>query len=140
MKNPLTMVVELDMPTPRAEKDIDAFLDRLVAKMEGRLHAKEDTFTLAYYITRKMKSKVRTLTEADLEEAGWVVHYELSYEAAASLAYELKTYPKRPAKGVLDQILVELDRGLREKKQHDRDKKRRAKQRNRPMVRDSRGI
>ncbi len=134
MKNPLTMIVRLDMPTPHVERDINKLLDRLVAKMEGRLHAKEDVFTLAYVVMRKTRDKLLSWYEGDVMEV------EITYEGAAALAYELKTYPAGPKKGVLVQLLGEIDQGLREKRQHDRDLKRKTKQRNRPTVRESRGL
>lgn len=135
MKNPLTMFLPVTVD-PKADKDLTAFVSRLEAKMEGRLHAKEDTFTLAYVIAEKIRRMLVKLTHP--EDEGF--DFELSYEAAAALMYELKTYPARPKSGVLLQILDGLDHGLKEKKQHDRDHKRRAKRRDRPTIRESRGL
>jgi hypothetical protein len=141
-KNPLTMKVFIDLPEPKAMRDIDKFIDRLVAKMEGRLKSKEDVFTLAYVVIRRVKG----LLPSCIEEEECICHdalpleVEITYEGASALAYELKTYPARPEGGVLVQLLNQLDQGLREKKQHDRDRKRGAKQRNRPTVRESRGL
>lgn len=131
-KNPLTMVLSL-VEYPKVEKHLVDFRLRLEAKMEGKLHAKEDTFTLAYVMVEKIRRKM-------LASPLGVFSFELSYEAAAGLSYELRTYPSRPSEGILNDILVMLDQGLREKKQHDRKRKRTAKQRDRPTVRESRGI
>ena len=139
-KNILTMTVNFDLPIDCVEKHIGKFMDRLIAKMEGRLHAKEDTFTLAYYLIRKMQMKLGS-AERDRKRGGPVeVTHDISYVGAAALAYELKTYPARPRTGVLVQILGQLDQGLREKKQHDRERKRTAKRRDRPTVRESRRL
>ncbi len=131
-KNPLTMELAL-LWEPTAEKDRVAFRTRLEAKMEGKLHAKEDTFTLAYVIVEKIRRKMLANEQEETT-------YELSYDAATALAYELKTYPSRPNVGILTDILTQLDQGLREKKQHDRERKRTAKQRDRPTVRNARGL
>lgn len=133
-KNLLTMELLLT-PDSKAEQDLVKFRTRLEVKMEGKLHAKEDTFTLAYVIMEKIRRKMLGVSEGQEEFA-----FELSYEAAAALAYEIKTYPARPREGLLIQILVGLDQGLREKKQHDRERNRKVKQRDRPTVRESRGI
>ncbi|MEE8607944.1 MAG: hypothetical protein V3S55_10075 [Nitrospiraceae bacterium] len=138
--NPLAMTAAITLPEPKALKDIDKFLDRLVAKMEGRLHAKEDTFTLAYYLTRTHRT---LLAHAEREQSVGgpdEFTHDITYEGASALAYELKTYPARPRSGVLIQLLSELDRGLREKKQHDRERKRTAKRRDRPTVREARRL
>ena len=135
-KNPLTMKARIELPESKAERDIDKFIDRLVAKMEGRLHAKEDTYTLAYYLIRKIRMGLKWVGD-DAEE---YVH-EISYEGAEALSYELRTHPGRPRKqGVLMQLQAELDRGIREKRQYDRDRKRRTKRATRPTVRESRGL
>lgn len=140
MKNPLAFTATVTLPEPKALKDINKFIDRLVAKMEGRLHAKEDTFTLAYYLIR---THVTLFKRAVWEhEHGGPDEYThtITYEGATALSYELKTYPARPREGVLVQLLSELDRGLREKKQDDRDHKRTTKRRDRPTVREARDI
>ena len=141
MKNPLTMSLPVSAQ-PKANKDLLAFVSRLEAKMEGRLHAKEDTFTLAYVIAEKIRRMLAKLpvNGAPPEDYDEGLDFQLSYEAAAALMYELKTYPSRPKSGVLIQILNGLDAGLKEKKQHDRDHKRTAKRRDRPTVRESRGL
>ena len=140
MKNPHAMKVTVTLPEPKALKDIAKFIDRLVAKMEGRLHAKEDVFTLAYYLIRTQANLFKR-AEREHEFGGPDTYtHGITYDGAAALAYELKTYPARPRTGVLVQLLSELDRGLREKKQHDRERKRTAKRRNRPTVRESRGL
>ena len=140
MKNPLALTATITLPEPKALKDIDKFIDRLVAKMEGRLHAKEDTFTLAYYLIRTHRTLYTyAAREQELGEADEYTH-EITYEGATALSYELKTYPARPREGLLVQLLSELDRGLREKKQHDREQKRGTQRRNRPTVRASRGL
>ena len=131
-KNPLTMELVLARE-PKSEEHLVAFRTRLEAKMEGKLHAKEDTYTLSYYILEGIRRKM----------LGWLLDvfpFELSYTAATALAYELKTYPSRPSVGILTDILAQLDQGLREKKQHDRERKRTAKQRDRPTVRNARGL
>jgi len=139
-KNPLTMTLTFDLPIDNVEKHIGKFMDRLVAKMEGRLHAKEDTFTLAYYLIRKMQMKLAS-AERDHKRGGPAeVTHEISYVGAATLAYELKTSPARPHGGVLVQILGQLDQGLREKKQHDRERKRTAKRRDRQTIREARRL
>lgn len=125
---------------PKALADIDKFITRLVAKMEERLHAKEDTYTLAYYLIRTHRTLyTRALWEF---EHGGPAEYEqdLTFEGAEALSYELKTYPARPRGGVLVAILSELDRGIKERKQHVRDNKRTTQRRNRPTVREARGL
>lgn len=140
MKNPLALTATITLPEPKAEKDIDKFIDRLVAKMEGRLHAKEDVFTLAYYLIRTHLTLFKRAEREHEFGAADTYTHDITYEGAAALAYELKTYPARPRSGVLVQLLSELDKGLREKKQHDRERKRTAKRRNRPTVREARKI
>ena len=138
MKNILVMTAVVTLPEPRAEKDITKFIDRLVAKMEGRLHANVDDFTLAYYLIRKHLTLYnRAVREREHGGPGEYTH-NISYAGAAALSYELKTYPARPRDGVLVQLLFELDRGLQEKKKHDRERNRTTKRRDRPTVRESR--
>lgn len=139
-RNPLAMMATITLPEPKALKDLDKFIDRLAAKMEGRLHAKEDTYTLAYYLARTHRNAY-THAEHELSVGGPTTYtHSITYGGAEALAYELKTYPGRPRKGLLVQLLSELDRGIREKKKYDRERKRTAKRRDRPTVRESRRI
>lgn len=139
-KNPLAMTATITLPEPKALKDIDKFLDRLVAKMEGRLHAKEDTFTLAYYLTRTHRTLlVRAEREQSVGGPDEFTH-DITYEGASALVYELKSYPARPRGGVLIQLLSELDRGLKDKRHHDRERKRTARRVNRKSVKEVRGF
>lgn len=135
-KNPLTMTVSL-APTASAVRDLTGLLSRLEAKVTERLKAKQDTFTLAYVIVRKMIKKIE---EEMFQSASPTTEFELSYEAAAAVLYETKTYPARPTSGVLPDLMVQLAIGLREKREHDDSRKRRSKQTNRPTVRKSRGL
>ena len=139
-KNPLALTATVALPEPDAYKDIDKFIERLLAKMEGKLHAKEDTFTLAYYIIRTHRTLYKWgMWNWEHEESNEYEHV-ITYEGAAALAYELKTYPARPREGILVQLLSELDRGLRERKQDERERKRIVKRRNRPTVREDRQV
>jgi hypothetical protein len=139
-KNPLTMKLELELPEPNGGKDLNKFLDRLVAKMEGKLKSREDTFTLAYVLGRRIRDSL--LLARREHKVGGPPRFtvEISYEGAKALGYELKTYPRRPSAGILLQVLSQIDTGLKEKKQHDRDRKRAFKQRDRPTVREARGL
>ena len=138
MKHPLTMMVQLDSVSENAGKDVEKFLSRLVAKCEGRLHAKEDTYTLAYLIVRRLQMMLAKIKYSSAFPKP-TVEFELSYAAAEALNYELKSYPGRKP-GILVDILTELQNGLREKRQHDVKRKREAKRRNRPSVRKARGF
>ncbi len=139
-KNPIAMTATITLPEPKAQRDIAKFIDRLVAKMEGRLHAKEDVFTLAYYLIRTHATLFKQAEREHGVGGPDTYTHSITYEGAAALAYELKTYPARPRTGVLVQLLAALDEGLREKKQDDRAKKRTTKRRNRPTVRESRRL
>ena len=72
MKNPLTMFLPVTAH-PKADKDLTAFVSRLEAKMEGRLHAKEDTFTLAYVIAEKIRRMLLDLPHDESFDFGSII-------------------------------------------------------------------